>query len=137
MPWADLVRGAAYLAPSLWAGRCSCHCSGSPDERVLSILERQLDRCGPEQLRPPEPGRPWVLLVAVSLLAGAFGFLGGALATGGVSLPCPRRGIAALRDTERGRPVPIADLDRSRPAPLTPSTRRLRDGRPDPDAGRA
>ncbi|CAK0884493.1 unnamed protein product, partial [Prorocentrum cordatum] len=45
-------------------GRCDCHCewAAAPDQGLLQLLQRQLDRCGPEQLHgqvcpalPPPP----------------------------------------------------------------------------------
>ena len=56
MAWSAVVTAGAWLL-GRWspAPTCSCHCSSDPSAGVLRLLERQLERCGPEQLRAPVP----------------------------------------------------------------------------------
>ncbi|CAK0877963.1 unnamed protein product [Prorocentrum cordatum] len=57
-------------------GRCDCHCewSAAPDQGLLQLLQRQLDRCGPEHLLGqvcpalPPPPVATLALVGVGLL---------------------------------------------------------------------
>ncbi|CAK0881157.1 unnamed protein product [Prorocentrum cordatum] len=59
-------------------GRCDCHCewSAAPDQGLLQLLQRQLDRCGPEQLHGqvcpalPPPLVATLALVGVGLFTG-------------------------------------------------------------------
>lgn len=74
------------VATALWAAppRCVCECvtSGAPDQALLKLLHRQLDRCGPEHLVgiPPGPvGCPVGYLVVVAVCAFWLGVLAAVL----------------------------------------------------------
>ena len=60
--WALTGLHAANLWSS-WHKECHCTCTftGEHDKDLVQVLQRQLDRCGPEQLRgAPPPERPSV-----------------------------------------------------------------------------
>ena len=71
--------------------RCECNWAGDPcgvDQTILAVLQRQLDRCGPEELRgvaPPQPAAPvacpeeWGLRVSIFAVGGLVGVLAGLL----------------------------------------------------------
>ena len=79
MQSAGVVVSAVFASAfySLWGrgGTCICECSGvaGADERVLTILRDQLERCGPENLvhsQVPASG-----IVCVALFAFCLGLL--------------------------------------------------------------
>ena len=71
--------------------RCECNWTGDPcrvDQTILAVLQRQLDRCGPEELRgvaPPQPAAPvacpeeWGLRLSIFAVGGLVGVLIGLL----------------------------------------------------------
>ncbi|CAK0823013.1 unnamed protein product, partial [Prorocentrum cordatum] len=69
--WAATGLYAANLWTSLNKGcHCTCTFTGEHDKELIQILQRQLDRCGPEQLRsaPPEcPSVFWEVASVVTL----------------------------------------------------------------------
>ena len=68
---------AVHTLSSWWAGReciCHCECAGSPDAAVLSLLDKQLQRCGPANLTvAPAPGLGFGFLACVVLVSAALG----------------------------------------------------------------
>jgi len=73
--WTASAAGYAVLG-LLGRQRCECHCYGSVDQALLAIVEKQLDRCGLEQLNvrpcpavaePPPSAGPLFWLVACFL----------------------------------------------------------------------
>lgn len=83
MHWAEAVQSSLYLASATWSSwrsghcTCECNCSSRPDDRVLSILEHQLERCGPERLGPPPAVAgvsSWVVCLLFGLISAARGF---------------------------------------------------------------
>lgn len=86
----------SWLTSSDTRCRCECHIGGvsSPDDRIIGLLQRQLDRCGPANLTaaPQVPlsgpaAPPWVLLGVVFVLGVVFG----ALLVGVLTLRSARR----------------------------------------------
>ncbi|CAK0898689.1 unnamed protein product, partial [Prorocentrum cordatum] len=82
--WAATGLYAANLWTSLRRDRhCTCSFTGKHDRELLQVLQRQLDRCGPEQLRsaPLEcPSSFWEIASVLCLAVGAafiIGFLVG------------------------------------------------------------
>ena len=113
-----VVQGASLLAS--WATprcTCDCNCASSPNDRVLSILEGQLQRCGPNQLSPPVlPAAGFSgVTVCAALVIG--------LAVGAVF----RSALAAAVESRSGSgPAGSGDLGLTGlvRAPLTPAARR-------------
>ena len=114
-----LARGLAIFEAYLWRPQCFCSCPACPGpaaepSRTLAILERQLERCGPEHLVPsPAPQLP--------LLSGALAFAWGLLF--GAFL-----GVAAARALQllpwhgAARPSAIVGVPSAELAVSTPST---------------
>lgn len=98
---------------------CECVCSGSADERILSILEQQLLRCGPERLAPAvapavapaaaSAVAPWWLILGVLLLAVVLGAALGAAFVIRLRRPGDQPGPLAVEpaDTSCGRRSPV------------------------------
>ena len=121
---------SSTFALGAWAGSrssgCDCRCEFAgllePNQAVLGLLQRQLDRCGPEQLvrAAPEPcptstvgGSCWLLAFALGFVGCAVGFLAGrrsltSSSSSSLALspePVARRGPAtpaALKDGSEG-----------------------------------
>ena len=57
MDWASVLQFVPAVV-SLWprSSVCECRCHLEADNRVLQILEKQLDRCGPANLSPVASG---------------------------------------------------------------------------------
>ena len=113
---------------------CNCSCHSSSDDGALKLLEKQLDRCGPEHLCPQCPGCPtcppptpcpplWP--------AGLGGFVAGVAATALVALCAGRcrgrqAGAPPARAAGPSPPLGIADAPAARlaagalPAALDP-----------------
>ena len=122
MQW--LAELPAFVQAGIWqvafelgrpAFRCHCVLEGpAVDDKVLSLLKAQLERCGPENLCPPASAAfdlRWALLAAVLvfalgftlglLAAGRHGrFVGGAAGAGGAA-PGPQS-VPALLPRTRG-----------------------------------
>ena len=71
----------AYLAPR---PGCECYCSSDPSKELLAVINRQLERCGPEQLATAPPQSTPAQSLLPLLLAGLSGLLLGIL----LSLVC-------------------------------------------------
>lgn len=117
------------------ARSCECLCnltlSNEPDSGLLNVIQRQLDRCGPEHLTLPacppcpEPASPVPLLLAVGLLGILIGLIIGlwlrpAASTWAARLAAPPKSAAPASPTT----PPSSSLT----GIATPSTLRLRDG---------
>ncbi len=97
---------AAWLSPS---APCRCICESSVDRGVLALVERQLDRCGPEHLTRPGGWTNTLLIICVSFL---FGAVVGALARGGwPNRVAGRAAVAGGRALEPANDSPDADPD--------------------------
>ena len=107
----DLERllGPALALLSSYLGRpsqvCSCEGAGRASERVLQLLERQLERCGPANLAPPPPPTPpcergWAFLGG--LLAGLLISLIAALGLLVAAHLRSRTSVAAVQAEDRG-----------------------------------
>ena len=81
--------GGPYLFGYLSSGSreqtCVCHFQGTVEVEVLRLLERQLERCGPEHLAGQAP-----FGAALLVLVGLVGFLAG-LSCAACVLRCPER----------------------------------------------
>ena len=120
MLWTCLAHTASLLSAWL-TPRCACECScaNGPNDRVLSILEAQLLRCGPDRLGPPVSGAaasvwPW-------LLAGLL--LGAAAGASLVLLVSRAAPFSARRTVDQAAPLPAAPEASAAlgPAPAAPS----------------
>ena len=113
-------QAAAFVAGRLSGSSercaCLCECSASIDKELISVLEKQLARCGPEQLRatpatcscPATPVAPFVTA----------GFIAGLLA--GLSLTIALLHFGLLgRHGARGREAGPAGVDGDPPAGIT------------------
>ena len=94
--------------------RCQCECGGKTSDTAFALLERQLERCGPEQLaRAPQaaPEQPLLLVLGLTFVLGC---LAGAFACYLLGAYCapqgrPRRTIAPL-------PAPAVEDEGAGPA---------------------
>ena len=122
----EWLPGALSYLPlcfSLWSrSSCECHCSFETDKQVLPILERQLDRCGPEQLagKAPDPLPFSVATFAVGALVGSLITVCLHLVWAQVSSDRPDTVSASPAGS--GSVLAIGGVV----GPLTPSTRRSR-----------
>ena len=129
--------GSSALLSLVWPrSSCDCYCSSDPSQAVLDILERQLQRCGPEHLTCPAAtcspcAAPWLAWHLIALfVAGVWcGFLlAHRLAV--LRLPAPSSASTASSSSPR-QSSPVAPLDTSssasltdRRGPLTPAAKR-------------
>ncbi|CAK0845831.1 unnamed protein product, partial [Prorocentrum cordatum] len=137
MAWlTSLLQGTSSVTSSVVAGaigglaaggRCDCHCevAAAPDQGLLQLLQRQLDRCGPEQLHgqvcralPPPP-------VATLALIGVGLFFAGVV-FGSVLVICSRHAgwLAPKRSAARAYSLWHGQLRgvRSGPSPWVGAT---------------
>ena len=124
--------GSWLTAP---ARTCECFCnltlSAAPDSGLLNVIQRQLDRCGPEHLTLPacppcpEPASPLPLLLAVGFFGILIGLIIGQWLRPSVLSWTPR--LAALPKSAAPS-SPTSPSGTSSASNATPSTLRLRDG---------
>ncbi len=119
---------APVVASWWWHPRCpDCICSlqnaCAVSDRVLDLLGRQLDRCGPERLAaapPRSPGGLWTILV-VAFWAFALGAAAGAAGAWWLLVGrTARRVIAPVASVKVGGAPAVADG----PVVSTPGTRK-------------
>ena len=114
--WLGAISCWAFLRPA-----CDCHCSFETDKQVLVLLERQLDRCGPEQLAGKTPDSESFTAVAFVL----------GVAIGSLLTVCSYLLWSRIEDKVTGLiqagPPAVKNTPLSAIAgPVTPSTRRIR-----------
>ena len=119
---------------ALFPPRCECNWTGDPcrvDQSILAVLQRQLDRCGPEELRgvaPPEPVAPaacpeeWGLRLSIFTVGALVGVLIGLLLRGDSRRTTEAPVIEPAFVVAAGEPLPGAPRDSDVVA--TPSSRR-------------
>ena len=77
--WAHWLGCVATQALGTWLGgrtASRCVCEWRHDQGALAVLERQLDRCGPEKLREVNYGHSTLALLLVVLVGILIGIVG-------------------------------------------------------------
>lgn len=101
MTWVDWLSLAQPLIHYAFRPACDCHChlDSTVELGALRLLEKQLDRCGPEHLAGvvPASSPSWWGLTAAFVLG---------LALGGAAARCGRTAVGLVFASVRSPPPP-------------------------------